>query len=346
MLNTVHSCEILTSNFENVIFRFDAHLNNILSVVYDGKLDFKFLDHATLLAITQEKIFDNTIYRIAPSLLYELAKVDFVSYTHSKMNFLVSFPVISLNSEYNLIHILEIPEIVMYSQNLNMEYPSFLLPNNISIENVSSNVDLIRSTENCIKTEFFHACSLNIIVDDPCLISVISNEKHSCINEHYRDTKSYKYSSQNKGILVQLSDGMEIRKNNDILFDVQQHNEKICIFLPKSSDLKLISDTFEMDLFPFTKLTMSLNGIKARTPMIKSLLRMPKINNTKIYRPMSDEANKATVDYLYICSISISIILAFMMILIICCFMIFTLNTKKGDHIFPENPNDSRGDSL
>ena len=79
ILTRVHSCEILKVDMSTRVAQFETYLSSLLDVIYEKKLSHSLIERDVLDKICSTSLFDGSIYRISPSLLYELARVDFIT---------------------------------------------------------------------------------------------------------------------------------------------------------------------------------------------------------------------------------------------------------------------------
>ena len=70
IMHKVHSCEIVTVEFETRIADLELKLGRILTMIHTNRLSHFMIERSTLETISMHYSFKDTLYRISPSLLY------------------------------------------------------------------------------------------------------------------------------------------------------------------------------------------------------------------------------------------------------------------------------------
>ena len=341
MLQSVHSCDIINTVFETQMVALDAHLVDIMSSIFDKKLRHTLINRNLLEQITMNEFFDNTIYRIAPSLLYELARIDLLSFENGKVNFLVTFPVITRSYEYQRITLLEAPEKLVMTLPSYYGQKSFLIPYDMNVSNLTENLEEIRSARNCIKTEQFFACPSNDI-EDSCLPSILMNNGSDCLeNNVEKNAFAFQYNHRQKGALVNLHFGAKVidTVTHQTLYNVSNENEIFCAFIPQQKNLVIVSNSKSVRLFPNVKIFSSVDNYVFKTiaiaPMKNLSLPRRNTNKTMIPIPIAPSVTVFKPNYAFIFGISISASIIAMIMIVIICWCIFKyLNEVDGNDLF------------
>ena len=299
LLQDLWACHMLKLNFDAKIDQFDSHLTDLLSTVYDKKLRHTIINRKLLEEISMDSYFENMIYRISPSLLYELARMDLLHFRNNKLTFMVTFPVIGRTFKYKLINILEAPRRLAMTLPTFHSHRSFLVPFTVEIESLANHVSQIRSAKNCIKTEQFYACPAHDIDDFTCLASMFNMEGTDCTeNEMPVGEFHFQYDHRQKGALVSLKGKSRIVDtfSNMTLYHVVNENEIFCLFLPRQENVSIVSEKKTIRLFPNLKYFNVKDdfAFKARLFIEKKTLSLPTPNATGVYIPLKPIVRKET----------------------------------------------------
>ena len=246
LLQSVHSCEVMDLNFEIQIGKFESRLGDLLAAVYDHKLRHTMISRRLLEEMTMQNYFGDMIYRISPSLLYELARIDLLSFENGKLNFAITFPVIGRTFEYKLVNILEAPQKLVMSLPSIHNFRSFLIPFDMELANVTNNVNEIRSARSCIETETFLACPSNEIEDFSCVASMFGSEKECLVNNVALKEFAFQYDYRQKGALINLRQGAKLVNtfSNTTLFEMTNSNETLYFHSTDAECLNCLKNRF------------------------------------------------------------------------------------------------------
>ena len=326
ILRAIHACDLLKLDMSARVTQFETHLSSILDVVYDKKLSNRLIERSTLENICSTTLFDRTIYRITPSLLYQLARVDFLAFDNNRLTFLISYPVIGIEYDYNLVSILNTPRSIVTSTSFEMQ-DSFLLPVNIELHNISENLSQIRSTQGCIKLEKLVACTTNILENNRCLEPILQDSlSDQCmVTEKKKKLFSVSYDFNRENVLINLQVGASVFRGKQMIHTVTNKSERACIYLPREKNLIIKTNDIAIKLFPNSR----MHSFKRKRPSHAQLLyvskmKLPVNNNSLFFVPMSDN-EKVSIDYfdfltLSIASVALLIIFVFMILFMAYCY--------------------------
>jgi len=281
-LKDIHSCDILNLSLERIISGLESTLNKFLDAIISGKLNRFILNHESLKKLTLEPIFKETIFFVAPSELYSLAKVNLFAFSKTKITFLMSFPKISRLYNFQMVNVVDL--------NKNLLLPKtdhsfrFLVPLNVSLNQVS--MPSISSANHCLYTKHFVACQRNSIVNSDTKFCV-----KSLLDQKVDDRCFKKVEKKHKFLVDYTSTGavLEVQKGSQI-FSTRlkkirfSFDYDMCIFLPKENDLVLRISNQDYELFPkvpyfsmnFLGMATSLNVEKGNM----TFLSLPQFNNS------------------------------------------------------------------
>ena len=296
----IHSCELLALNLETVVSQIESQLGYLLTAVQSGVLTRELVDRDTLERISMNNEFSNTIYRISPSLLYDLSKINLVAFKDNKLTFLVSFPIIS--REYTLDYF----DIIGSKTS---DIHSFLLPIHMSYADATYKDFL--STNACLKHSKFIACpevpneQVNLcLLNDTCFYGTRNKEPFT-----------YHYSHKKQSVLIELHNGGEV-------FDIYKSktvykaldNEKICAYFGRRQGLILKSDTKFIPLFPtIANYHVQQKVVLPNLHLVKftNFTLPPRVSEKKYVRVIHSKADN--VDYVFIICILSAIMMAMLL---------------------------------
>ena len=221
--------------------------------------------------------------------------MDIISYKRGTVTFMLSFPFIRRRYEFKTIQLIESPRQLLLPRNNFEKFHSFLMPMDIPLDNVSSSLSFLRSTENCIKTRSFTACDGNSMLsyeERICMGSLLGNAQTHC---HHRDVPIFdfhvEYASENA--LIYLRNGSKIvnATNGDVRHEGTGNIEK-CVFIAKRPNLKVespyrIVQLFQSKSFPSIRIKVEeLTYSHFMEPTVIENFTTPSFNRTKVYVPV------------------------------------------------------------
>ena len=331
-MHTIHSCEIVSLDFESRIADFEMKLDKILTMVYENQLSHHMIDRNTLETITMHHSFKDTLYRVSPSKLYEFSKVRFIDSTNEKISFLIVYPEISRTYSYNLVTMLEAPQRIVFSYSNPELENSFLLPTDIALNNISRNLDTVRSTDGCKVNHMFFACPAHTSITDSCFRSLFSNTTANCFSTRIDVTQPfhYRYDKLRESVLVRLDHNSQIVKDDKLLFSLNDSNDTMCILLNRQRNLKIESGMKSVTLFPNARVFSHRKKPLVQKYLVNSIskLSLPHHNRTKSFVPMHiDPIAQFPTNHLMTLAIFVSsaLVLIFVSILCLCCCFKFLI---------------------
>ena len=326
ILRTIHSCDLLKLDISARVNQFEMHLSALLDVVYEKKLTNRLIERDVLENICNQGLFDRTIYRITPSLLYQLGRVDFLAFENNRLTFLISYPVIGIDYDYNLISILNAPFAPFVTSTSFEMQDSFLLPANVALHNISENLSEIRSTKGCIKAEKLIACPTNILEQNHCLVPILKNFSFDqcTFTGKKKEMFSIAYDFNRENVLIDLEYGASVFKNEKMIHTVANKSVRACIFLPREENLMIKTNEIVLKLFP----NVRIHSFKKEKPshsqlLFVSKLNLPVNNNSLKFVPMSLDEEKVSIDYFDLLTLSISSTALFVIFVFMILFMIY-----------------------
>ena len=245
-IKTVHSCSIMELSLSTLLSDLDTQMSSVVESLSTKKLTHHMIDRNLLEQITKQDLFYKSIYGISPSMLYEHAHTELVSFKNNKITFLVSFPVISDDFRFSMFSILEAPRNVARMEQ--KEQNSFLAPFGMSIDEIVANASLIRSVRHCKSNAIFTACP-DIAFENKCMESILRDEE---VVKHCPIIPSLSHVTYStKGALIHLRKDEQIldRKTNRFVYE-NKNNSKMCVYLPQRKDLVFVSTNRSYDIFP------------------------------------------------------------------------------------------------
>lgn len=146
------------------------------------------VDRGALREITKDAFFYNMIYLLNPSVLYELARVDFIFLRDNQLDLMVTFPVIGRMFRYKRIDIVESPVRLLFEGGLTRRFNSFMVPVSVSLDNLTNHLGEIRAGLNCIITSLYEACDQRSVFshnDMLCIADLISGIDDHCLEREF-----------------------------------------------------------------------------------------------------------------------------------------------------------------
>ena len=333
-LKTIHSCDFMSLYFDIALAKLEMRLNVLLKEIISRQFSYDFIDLQSLEKITSHNYFQNSIYLINPSMLYKVGQIDFVSMKDRKLSVLLSFPKIDRAFKYKRVTILESPHELLFDK-LNYEsFHSFLMPIDIDLQNVSSDINVLRSGQNCIKNNLFEACDGNgklTYGNTLCIAGLFKGiDSHCSKSNPFVFDFHIAYSKE--GALLNMKNDAFVKDmvTQKILYKSTTENPK-CIYLTARDNLIVKSIFRKEHLFP---MTLSFKVVSKHYDLIHDIREMdnftsPVYNHTKTYTPIVI-ADVVDSEVLEIVAISVS---TFVMVLIIIFIMIKLGGCKKRETI-------------
>ena len=295
----VHSCELLALNLDTVVSQIESQMGHILTAVQSGMLSRELVDRDTLERISMNNEFSDTIYRISPSLLYELSKINLVAFKNDKLTFLVSYPIISRDYVFDYFDVIG---------SKTSDIHSFLLPTHMSYANASYNDFL--STKTCLKHSKFIACPE--VPNEQVNLCLLNN---TCFYGTRNDEPFlFHYGQRKQSVLVELHNGGEIYDvfKSRVIYKALD-NEKICAYFGRRQGLILRSSSKYIPLFPV------IANYHVQQKIIPPVLHLVKFTNFSLPTRISEKKfvrvihSDTNVDYVFI----ICVLSAIMMIMLL-----------------------------
>ena len=328
-VKTVHSCNIVGSEFESQMHRLESDLENIVSALHSNKFLHNLVDFKTLELLTQQSMFRGTIYQIAPTLLFDHAILDLVSFGGNKLTFLITFPHIGDEYEFAEYDIVEAPQQIGFLQDNNY-HNSFLMPESVEFDDLQNHVEDIRSSEFCKRKPLYSFCP-SVSQRSNCIASVLKNENVSenCPLIH-TSLQQPSISYGKSGALINLNpneDVIDLKTGNSIIdFDDKTRDDSICIFVPKRSKLVLRHQFGQVKLFPRTRIeSFEIKPkFKPFKPMKKQMienLTLDTFHSTKMYKQPKNVYSFYDFWIVYAIAIGSSVLITLLIMAVLLCIV-------------------------
>ena len=338
-IKTVHSCNIIDTDFEALLHRLEVDLSNILEALHSSKFSYKIIDFKTLEILTSQNLFDGTIFQIAPSLLYEHASMSLVSYSNYKITFLVSFPRIGDEYGFTEYNVIEAPRKIGSLQDHTVN--SFVVPITIETDDLENKISEVRSTKFCKRYSSYTFCP-DTSPSTNCIASILKNANVSndCpLLASPSPPPIFTYSRTGALINLQPKEDVIDLKTGKSIFDYDHdRNANVCVFVPKRSNLVLLHEYGQVRLFPNTRISSFVVKPKFRTlttpkkPIIDNVT-LDTFHSTKVYqRP---KALNSFTDYwiVYLIAIGASVLISLIFVLLLICIF-RRMGVVDGQNLF------------
>ena len=327
-IKTIHACDVMQFEAKTQISKLEKQLENVLDSLYSKKLSHKLIEFETLKTVASKNIFVGTIFQIVPSLLYDFASVEMVSFRNSVITMLVSFPKIGNKFDFMRYEFIDAPKRIGIVDG-NAEFNSFLLPYGMPIDSVIDKNGAVRSAEACLTKKSMVACP-NVFPRSNCIESILRSDgiDWNCPMESALGEQSFVTFTHN-GALINLRQFHYVKKLNiPKMLYYAGRNETLCIFLPKDGNLILGSlepgKKWSKKLFLDGKpQKFSLPTIYKKLPKIepKSIenLTLANFSSTRVLEKPRFETE---IDYFYLtivpvsASVGVTLLLFILMLLI------------------------------
>ena len=329
LVQNVHSCNLVAEHVDSMVSNMERKMFEIKDSMYSNRLSIGLIDRKSLSSVTRQALFEHTIYRISPSLLYDYAHADLVSFEKGKATFLISYPVISRKYEYKMYEIYESPKIVGQTSDFHI---GFLAPYHMTLTAILNDTSVIRSPKYCKRQASFRACP-DIFFGSNCIHSLLldKNVSSNCPMKNESQTVTYTRT----GALIDLKQKDKIidQKSQYLVYGGNKTNASQCVFLPERSQLTLVSNSKKQTLFPNTKIQRFM--VK---PIVQSRVRLFDINNLSLPVFQSNLTKQSieiryNIDYAFVIGVTIGAcllsILLFHAILCLCKHKVCVIDGKN-----------------
>ena len=319
LIANVHSCDILSLNFDTQLLRYENNLEKIASALYSGNLDDSILSHETLREIMQQSFFDNTIFEVSPSLFYKFAKIEIVSLENGHLTIMINFPRIIRQFDYDFVNIISTHSQIEYVQS--ESFDSFLIPHSLNLSSIAHHKDEIKSSAHCINHFSFKACPINSLQSN--IFDTLFFDSNATQVKNDLKKRDFAIQLFKSGALVQFKKDVLIEdENSKVLFEVNDTVESMCVFVPRRKGIVLHANNRKKVLFPSSKLVRF---------DVKPRFRIEKVQHTKIenltlptFKPIVLEPEiryetryeTPVIDYVYIITITCAFSTALIMIIL------------------------------
>ena len=331
LVKTHHSCIVVSSHMDSMISNMERKMFEIKKSMYSNELSIGLIRKDAISSVTRQALFEQTIYRISPSLLYEYAHADLVSFKGGKATFLVSYPVIGRKYEFDYFEIYEAPQLVGQTSDLPM---GFLMPRHMTLTQLLNNTKIIRSPAYCKLHSLFRACP-DVFFKTDCIRSMLLNENISKNCPIKNGTQAVTYTKT--GALIDLGKNDQIfdHKKQSLLYAGNETNITQCLFIPERDQLLFISESSKYPLFPTTKIRhFEVKPIVQRTHIKLHLnvgnLSFPNFNSSLARQHLTVTQE---IDYTFVIGIAIGssllFILLFHLIVFLCKHRICVIDGKS-----------------
>ena len=330
-IKQIHACNIVDLRLDSMIQNLEDELSSVIDSLSSKRLTHKLIKREILYEITKQPLFKNTIYRIAPSVLYDYARTEFVSFRNNKLTLLVNFPIITDDIRFNIFSISESPKFVgrMELDELN----NFMSPKHLSIDEVVSNASVIRSTRHCLRHPKFTACP-DVSFSTKCVASILTENDVENVCPIIQSDSRITYSKT--GALINLSQNERIydKMSKRNLYS-NANGSRMCVFLPQRSGIVFIGTDRKFELFPKNVRThfqikpqIKISDRKV-SPFVNNLTLPPFSSNRTLTPPMF----MPKIDYGFLIGIvtATAVGITFLVNLIVLCFRyrVCTLNANN-----------------
>ena len=160
-LINMHSCDVLSIGIRSEILQMESLFQALCRALLENKLTEDVISLNALEHMTMSRNFDNTLYRVSPIHLYSLSKLSLHSYSPNDITFVVSFPVISQTPIFRQVALLEASGQMLVPRGSMYDNFRFLMPLNVTFDNLTKHMDSFRSMDTCIKSSYMVACHVN-----------------------------------------------------------------------------------------------------------------------------------------------------------------------------------------
>ena len=339
-IKTIYSCEYLNLFFDSIFSKLENRLKYVLDAIFARKLTHDIIDRYSLDELTSQSYFSDTIYLVNPSQLYDLGRLDPISYRDHSLTFMLSFPIIKRRYDFKSIKILESPQSLLLTKSGYELYHSFLIPANASLKNLSSVIDEIRSSRNCIKTNTFTACDGNSMIaheEKLCILSLVNGIDQHCFrrNVHVFD---FNVAYDNDHALIYLKENSRIENAQGKVSHVVRNDSEKCVYLNKQKGLLVRSNYREEKLFiddmSFSVASKDIElSFTYMEPVFIENFSRPIFNRTNVFVPMNFN-DPIPSEVLEIAAIAISsVVFLILLFMFICRFA----NCKRSQTVNANN---------
>ena len=293
-IKNVYSCELLNLFFDSIYSKLEDRLKYILDAIFARKLTHDIIDRYSLDELTSHSYFSNTIFLINPSRLYDMGRLDPISFQGRSLTFMLSFPLIRRQFEFKSVTIMESPQSLLLTKNNFDQFHNFLIPANASLGNLSNVIDEIRSSRNCIKTNTFTACDGNSLIaheEKLCIISLVNGIDQHCFRRNVHVFDFNVNYADDHALIYLKKDSRIVNTQGQVVHVVHNHSEK-CVYLSKRKDLIIRSVYREEKLFPddmsFSIASKNIElSYTFMEPVVIENFSRPIFNRTSTFIPMN-----------------------------------------------------------
>ena len=286
-IKTIHSCNVLSMGFETHLHKLEIQLQKVFETLHSKRLSSELINFQTLMSITGQDLFEGTIYRISPFLLYDYSSVEMVSFNNNILTLLVNYPKIGDQFGFMLYDLLEIPSKVGATNGF-FQQNSFLLPYDMPIDHVFNSTNVIRTSKYCKTKRSMIVCP-DVYSPSFCLESILKgNDSNKLCPKTVLSNSDPRITYTKKGALLKLRPHEYVRGVNIPNDYLAKEGENLCIFVAKNKKLILGSTTegWNRKIFPGAKMhEFFLPSHFRKLPVVKAnLMRnltLPAFNTTR-----------------------------------------------------------------
>ena len=243
VISKLHSCDILSLNIETHLTKFEVYLDGLFQDIYNEKFSSRVVNLGQLVELVKRGPFYDTVYQISPPRLYEFGKLVLISHGNNKLSFMVNFPIITRKFDYRIFNIYDIDHDIKFHNYDLQNKGTFLAPYHTRLRNVHDNLDLLRSTANCLRARQFTLCKPNIVLnkeDTRCIGDLLSytGTNLSCRVDHGRGAYSgWEFEQTRHGHLVRIGPGYEVINTLTNESYVRAESETLCLYFKNGQNI-------------------------------------------------------------------------------------------------------------
>ena len=238
-LHFVHSCDVAQMGIHAEIMQIESRFQSLYRALLSNRLTEEVIALEAVEKLTMARNFDDTVYRVSPIHLYSLSRLSVQSFSPQDITFVVSYPVISLKPTFKQVALLEASGQMIVPRGSMHDNFRFLIPMNLTLDDLPKNTDMIRSVDTCITSSHLVACHAHSVLPHDsqlCLESILTNSSHSCLSPPNEKDVSLAYGR--RGVLIETQKAAEIflSSTNEVLLEVEGHQ---CVYSQRRPDLSL-----------------------------------------------------------------------------------------------------------